>query len=182
MHRLHDIRPDVAVFAKGMANGYPMAAILGRSAVMSAAQDTFISSTNWTDRSGPTAALATVEKYIQTKADVHIQKIGALVQEIWKREADDIGIDITVSGIPSLPAFTFNHSLSAHLDSIFVELMLEQGILGFRQFKQSLAHTLQDLEQYSDAFRAVLMQISQLTEKQIRNKSPSHRGFHRLTK
>ena len=87
MHRLHDIRPDVAVFAKGMANGYPMAAILGRSAVMSAAQDTFISSTNWTDRSGPTAALATVEKYIQTKADVHIQKIGALVQEMWKREA-----------------------------------------------------------------------------------------------
>ena len=60
IHRAYDVHPDIAVFAKSMANGYAMSAILGVEKVMQAAQNTFISSTNWTDRVGPVAALATI--------------------------------------------------------------------------------------------------------------------------
>ena len=52
IHTLLGVNPDIAVFAKAMANGYPMAAIIGTSPVMEAAQSTFISSTNWTERVG----------------------------------------------------------------------------------------------------------------------------------
>ena len=61
-HLLYDLEPDVAVFAKGMSNGFPMAAIIGKGDVMEVVQDTFISSTYWTERVGPTAALATDKK------------------------------------------------------------------------------------------------------------------------
>ena len=59
------IKPDIAVFAKAMGNGFPMAAIIGNCNVMEAAQDTFISSTYWTERTGPVAALATIRKYLK---------------------------------------------------------------------------------------------------------------------
>src|SRR5512136_215358 len=62
-HLVYGIRPDIAVFAKGMSNGYPMAAIIGTGEAMSAAQETFVSSTYWTERIGPVAALATIDKY-----------------------------------------------------------------------------------------------------------------------
>ena len=62
-HLRFNLEPDMAVFAKAISNGYPMAAIIGRSAVMEAAQNTFISSTYWTERIGPVAALATIRKH-----------------------------------------------------------------------------------------------------------------------
>ena len=62
-HLKFAVEPDVAVFAKAISNGYPMAAIIGTIDVMQAAQETFISSTYWTDRIGPVAALATIRKH-----------------------------------------------------------------------------------------------------------------------
>ncbi len=62
IHLLYNVNPDIAVFAKGISNGYAMAAVIGRREVMDAAQKTFISSTYWTERIGPTAALATIKK------------------------------------------------------------------------------------------------------------------------
>ena len=59
IHRNYGVHPDMAVFAKSMANGYAMSVVMGTEKVMQSAQTTFISSTNWTDRIGPAAALAT---------------------------------------------------------------------------------------------------------------------------
>lgn len=62
-HLAYGVDPDIAVFAKAIANGFPMAAIVGRASVMDAAQETFVSSTAWTERVGPVAALATLRKH-----------------------------------------------------------------------------------------------------------------------
>ena len=56
----YDIEPDIAVFGKTLGNGYAITAVIGQKSVMDAAQSTFISSTFWTERIGPTAALATL--------------------------------------------------------------------------------------------------------------------------
>ena len=65
VHLKYGVNPDIAVFAKGISNGFPMAAIIGRKKVMQSAQTTFISSTYWTERIGPTAAVATKKKMIR---------------------------------------------------------------------------------------------------------------------
>ena len=61
-----------------------MAAIIGKSAVMDAAQRSFISSTYWTERIGPVAALATIKKHRQYDVGKHLMKIGQMVQEGWQ--------------------------------------------------------------------------------------------------
>jgi len=182
IHRRYDIHPDIAVFAKSMANGYAMSAIVGIEDVMQAAQTTFVSSTNWTDRVGPVAALATLKKYQDKNVDQHIISIGQKTQKIWKDAASKSNLDISVSGLPSLSAFTFNSSHSQELNTRFVNEMLQREILGFRQFKPSLAHTDNDLLQYKKAVEEVFDVLSNLPDDIILNSEIAHSRFSYLTK
>ena len=72
---------------------------------MEACQKTFISSTNWTDRIGPAAAIATIKIYEKENADKHIIKMGEAIKRICKNCAQNNNIKIRVSGLPSLCAF-----------------------------------------------------------------------------
>ncbi len=56
------VAPDIAVYAKALSNGHPMAAIVGTRAAMAGAHGSFVSSTYWTESVGPVAALATIRK------------------------------------------------------------------------------------------------------------------------
>ena len=55
------INPDMLMLGKALGNGYPITAVLGNQKTMSSINKTFISSTFWTDSSGPTAAMKTLE-------------------------------------------------------------------------------------------------------------------------
>ena len=61
LHLKYGVEPDMAMFGKALGNGYAIAATIGRRSVMEAAQNTFISSTFWTERIGPSAALKTLD-------------------------------------------------------------------------------------------------------------------------
>ena len=105
IHLTYGVDPDIAVFAKSMSNGYPMAAVLGRGSVMEAAQKSFISSTNWTERIGPVAALATIRKYRDCQVDRHLIDIGGQVLRLWRELADETGLRVRISGLPTLGHF-----------------------------------------------------------------------------
>jgi len=98
VHLLYNISPDIAVFAKAISNGYPMAAIIGTKKVMDAAQSTFISSTYWTERVGPTSALATIKKMKEKRVVEHIEHIGALIGKGWKELAKKHDVQNIVDG------------------------------------------------------------------------------------
>ena len=182
IHRRYGIYPDIAVFAKSMANGYAMSAILGTEAVMQSAQSTFISSTNWTDRVGPTAALATLKKYQEAQVDKHIISIGNKTQQIWKDTALKSGLQIDVTGLPTLCAYGFKGDYAMDLNTRFVVEMLQRGFLGFRQFKPSLAHTDKELNKYATAVTEVFSLLSRLPEEKIAISKVAHTGFKHLTK
>ena len=60
IHLKYKVYPDIAMFGKALGNGYAINAIIGKREVMEYAQNTFISSTFWTERIGPSAALKTL--------------------------------------------------------------------------------------------------------------------------
>ena len=182
IHRKYEVYPDIAVFAKSMANGYAMAAILGNERVMQAAQKTFISSTNWTDRVGPTAALATIKKYIREKVETHLINIGILVKEIWESEAKKNNINLKISGLPSLASFSFKEKNFQELNTFFTVEMLKYGFLGFRQFKPSFAHDEKFLPDYRQAVSKIFNEINSGNYSKILDTPIHHSGFKRLTK
>ena len=179
IHRNYGINPDMAIFAKSIANGYAMSLVMGTERVMQSAQTTFISSTNWTESIGPTAALATIQKYIDNNVHNHIIDIGQQVQQLWLTKADKYKLDITVSGIPSLAAMSFTGKHSLELNTVLVTEMLKLKILGFRQFKPSYAHKSKHIRQYEDAVDYVFDRISRYGLELLES-PPAHVGFSRL--
>lgn len=182
IHRRYGINPDIAVFAKSMANGYAMAAVLGSEQVMQSAQTTFISSTNWTDRVGPVAALATLRKYRRERAEEHLIALGNQTKQIWTAAAAKAGLAISVSGLPTLAAFGFQHAQAVALNTRFTVEMLARGFLGFRQFKASLAHGPAEMAAYAQACDEVFALLAELPEHALLDTPPHHAGFQRLTK
>lgn len=179
------ITPDIAVFSKALGNGYPMAAIIGNARVMDAAQDTFISSTNWTERIGPVAALATLRKHSALDAGAHLMDMGKMVQEGWKRLGENSGIPLTVGGIPPLAHFVFNTDDPLATKALFVQLMLAQGFLASTLFYAMYAHTEAHVASYLDAVRAAFDEIATAVHQgdlHSRLKGqPASSGFKRLT-
>jgi len=184
-HLLFDLEPDIAVFAKGMSNGFPMAAIIGKSDVMEVAQETFISSTYWTDRVGPTAALATINKINDNNVTEHLIRAGKKVKDLWKTIASKHDIDIEISGIDPLGHFDFKYEKPLVIKTLFTQLMLEKGFLASNGFYASYAHQDELIEKYSDAVDSTFTLIS----KAIKDGNPDkylkgpvcHSGFKRLT-
>lgn len=185
IHLLLGVSPDIAVLAKAMANGFAMAAVIGREEIMQAAQSTFISSTNWTERIGPVAALATIKKYQKFSVQDHLITIGNLVTEGWQQIATRAGIKIHTDGLPSLNHFSFEDENKLVLSTLFNQLMLEKGYLAFNQFKPSYAHQPSHVKAYLDAALESFTIISDA----IRNGNagallkgpPARQGFYRLT-
>ncbi|MCM8815384.1 MAG: aminotransferase class III-fold pyridoxal phosphate-dependent enzyme [Candidatus Omnitrophica bacterium] len=83
-YKLFNVEPDIVVYAKAISNGYPMAAIVGRSEIMEKAEESFISSTYWTERIGPAAAIATIKKMKQKNVPEYLMKMGKKIMDGWK--------------------------------------------------------------------------------------------------
>jgi len=184
-HLLLGVEPDIATFAKGMSNGYPMGAVIGRGKVMKSAQDTFISSTYWTDRVGPAAALATIRKHREKNVGDHLIKIGNLVQEGWRKAAKSTGLKIEVGGIAPMSHFSFEYSEAQTMMTLFVQEMLAKGILASNRFYANYAHKQEHVEKY---FKAVKESFRFIAEAQAKTKLKdclkaeiAKPGFRRLT-
>ena len=150
-HLLYDIEPDIAVFAKGISNGYPMAAIIGKQTIMDVAQDTFISSTYWTERIGPTAAIATIKKMQENNIQDCLIANGKKVKQIWENTANEYNLVLKINGIDPLCHFEFINEKSLECKTLFTQEMLKLGFLANNSFYLSYAHTDEIINKYKDA-------------------------------
>jgi len=154
--------PDVAVFAKALSNGFPMAAIIGRQSVMESAQLSFISSTYWTEAIGPTAALATLERMAAIDVSRHIHGIGSQVLSGWKAVGERTGVPLKISGIPALCILGFNAGdQSRTLMTYFTQEMLARGFLAAAAFYPTAAHQPETALRYLEAAEQVFGQMRQ---------------------
>jgi glutamate-1-semialdehyde aminotransferase len=183
-HLGFSVNPDIAVFAKAISNGYPMAAVIGKPEIMQSAQDTFISSTYWTEKIGPVAALATIRKLKKENVSEHLIKIGKNIQVNWKRMAQKHNLKITISGIYPLSHFSFDYSDALVLKTLFTQLMLERGFLATTVFYASYAHKDEHVNNYLEALDETFGVISEVVQnddaKKLLKVPVCHAGFRRL--
>lgn len=184
-HLVLGIEPDIAVFGKAISNGFPMGAIIGKSEVMDAAQDSFISSTYWTDRLGFVASLATIDAIKRYDIPSHLEKVGKAVQDGWSRCAKEAKLDIRVSGLYPLSHFEFCYENSRVLDTLFIKLMLDRGYLATNGYYASYAHTIDIVNSYLDSLLEVFKILKEAIDSNSLEKMIStplkHTGFERLT-
>lgn len=185
VHALYNVNPDIAVYGKAMSNGYPMAAIVGKRDVMDATQSTFISSTYWTERIGPVASIATINKMQENNVPSHICKIGNLIRASWEKLAHENDLKIHTEGISPLPTFILDYEESQALHTLFTQEMLGRGYLASKSVYVSYCHNEQNIEKYmenvDDVFGVLRKAIGQGNVKELLKGPVAHVGFKRLT-
>lgn len=185
VHLRLGVEPDIAVFAKAISNGYSMAAVIGRADVMDAAQQTFMSSTYWTERIGPTAALATIRKLQREPVARHLKSMGERVQAVWDEEAKAAALPISVTGFPALSQLSFDVEDAQAVKTLFVQEMLRRGFLTTGAFYASYAHREEHVERYQAAVSEVFpLLVSAVESGTVRGQidgAVAHSGFQRLT-
>jgi len=184
VHMLLKVYPDIAVFSKAMSNGFPMAAIIGKAKVMDAAQTTFISSTAWTERIGPTAALATIKKMQEKNVPAHLKKIGSMIGEGWRKLAEKHSIRLKVSVPEAITGFSFEYDNKLELKTLFIQEMLKRGFLASDHVFVSYAHKEEHVKKYlknvDEVFGMISKAIKQNRVKELLEGPVCHTGFRRL--
>ena len=185
IHMNYGVAPDLAALAKAMSNGYAMSALIGRRAVMEAAQTTFISSTFWTEKIGPTAALAAMRKYRREAVHTHQIAVGTAVREGWARAAERAGLPIKINGLLPLLNFAIEHPQAAALSTLLTQEMLGRGYLAAPRFNATFAHKPEIVERYLRDIESVFHVLGEAIRRgdvEQRLRGPvRHSDFRRLT-
>ena len=184
IHLKYGIEPDIAVFGKALGNGYAITSVIGKRSVMEEAQNTFISSTFWTERIGPTAALKTLEIMQKEKSWEKITSIGNYLRRGWEMIAKDNDLPITISGIPSLSSFTFNSKNSLIFKTLITQEMLKRGYLASNACYTCIDHKENIIDSYLENLEEVFVLISKYKNHssigELLDGPVCHSGFKRL--
>jgi len=164
----YKICPDLAMFGKSIANGHAFSLIAGKKDIMNASKKTFISSTMWTERVGPTAALATLKEMDRVKSWKKIAKMGNYIKKNWIKIAKKNNLKLQVYGIASVPKFEIVSKKFNFYKTFITSEMLKKNILATNYMFVSVAHTKHKVDRYLKNLDLVFKKISQMeTDKKI---------------
>ena len=152
---------------------------------MEAAQSTFISSTFWTERIGPTAALKTLEVMEREKSWKKITETGGEIKNRWQQLADNHELKISHWGIPALTGFTIESKNALAYKTLVTQEMLSKGYLAGNCVYVCTEHSSEILEGYFEGLDKVFSLINECENgrnvHELLNDGICHSGFKRLT-
>ena len=189
MHKIYGVEPDMAMFGKALGNGHAITAVIGKREIMEEAQNSFISSTFWTERIGPAAGLKTIELMKKMKSWKILPRVGKKISAEWEKIFKIFNIKYEVFGTPAMPCFQFLGKNSNFYKTIFTYLMMQKNILASNIVFTSVVHDDNKiLKNYFDSFYEVIKFISDIDKGKSNNKSlirmlkkkSAHTTFKRL--
>ena len=185
IHKKYNVEPDLAMFGKALGNGYAITAIIGKREIMQEAQSTFISSTFWTERIGPTAALKTLEVMERDKSWEKITKTGNKISEIWKKLSKKHQISISTFGIPSLIQLKFNSKFNLEYKTFITQEMLKNGYLAANSVYVCTEHNSSIIDDYGKLLDKIFEKIGECENGEsiykFLDNSVSYNTFKRLS-
>jgi glutamate-1-semialdehyde 2,1-aminomutase len=143
--------PDLATFGKGMANGLPLAAVVGRAELMREFEDIFVSSTFGGDTLALAACLATLDEYGRQPVIEHLWRMGRRFQDGFTTLAGRLGVPARCFGYPVHPKIAIDHrspEMARLLMSLFLQETGRRGVIfHFAGFNISYSHGEADVDQ-----------------------------------
>lgn len=141
-HLEFGLEPDIAIFGKAMGNGYPITAVVGKKEVMES--EAFISSTFWTERIGPVAGIATINKVIDKDVVGRLTELGLLLKE----GLEELGLWVK-------PPWSLLQFGDIDVDT-FQKRMLKKGYIARDSIYLSYAHNEEIINDYLKTVKEVL--------------------------
>ncbi len=148
MHKIYKVNPDLAVFGKAIGNGYAITAVIGREKYKKFAEKSFISSTFWTERIGPAAALKTLEVMKKKKPWKIIKKNSNFLRSEIIRLAKKNNLKIKISEVPSIMSFSFESNNHRAYKTYLTQEMLKDNIIAGTSIYLSISHNKKIIKKY----------------------------------
>lgn len=148
LHLKYKIYPDICILGKALGNGYPINAVIGTKQVMNKAKNSFISSTFWSDRIGPAAAIKTLEIMEKERSWVKLKKLGKFFKKKFRSILIKNNIVGDVIGNGSLLQFKLSKVNDIYLKKYLASEMLKKNILASNVIYLSTAHSKKLLEKF----------------------------------
>jgi glutamate-1-semialdehyde 2,1-aminomutase len=139
--------PDLAVFAKGMANGMPLSAYLGKAKVMDCLDTVIISSTYGGESLSLAAAKATIEFYKHNDVIGHLWKMGELFFDGFAGLLLKNKIPAEIKGMPPLSFVYFNPETEASYIDKFYRAVFDAGVSLYHGGYVNYSHQTADIEE-----------------------------------
>jgi glutamate-1-semialdehyde 2,1-aminomutase len=163
---LFNVIPDLATFGKGMANGYPLSAIVGGDEIMQKVEDIFFSGTFGGETLSLVAANTVIDKYKNQNVIEYFYDLGKyllieLDQLINDKNLSDI---FYTSGHPSWSFLQIKEQKkysSYEVKTFFLQEMFQRGILTLGAHNLSFSHTKSDIDQLLLVYDEVLPLIKE---------------------
>ena len=179
LHKKFGVYPDLATFGKAIGNGYPITALLGKKHIMEFANQSFISSTFWSDRLGFVAGLKTLEIMESTKSWEIITEIGLEMQNVWREVFSKFHLDFKISGIPALSTFSISSEFGNSLKTLITREFLKENILASNIFYPSTSHSSENIVNYKNKLLDIMDKIDFDNLKDLKIEE-AREGFGRL--
>jgi glutamate-1-semialdehyde 2,1-aminomutase len=166
---LFGVVPDLSTFGKGLANGYPVSAVVGRADVMREMEEVFFSFTFGGETLSLAAALATLRKLQREPVIDQLQRTGERVVSMVRQQLAQFGLDshFAVSGHPAWSFLTLRdvgHLSMWELKTLLLQEMFSKGVLTLGTHNISFAHGDDDLERLRLGYEAAFARIREAIE------------------
>jgi len=163
---LFGVTPDLATFGKGMANGYPLSAVVGRNKVMQKVEDIFFSGTFGGETLSLAAASRIIDKYKKKQVTEHFFEVGTYLLEQLNKLIDNKGLG-AIFWTSGHPSWSFLHIKEQEkystfeIKTFFLQEMFKRGILTLGSHNISFSHTKEIVDQLLDVYAEVLPMVKE---------------------
>ena len=168
---LFNVAPDLATFGKGMANGYPLSAVVGSNKIMQKVEDIFFSCTFGGETLSLAAANTVLDKYKTQGITKYFNEIGSYLLENLNTLIDNEELNeiFWTSGHPSWSFLHIKGQLQYsdfEIKTFFLQEMFKRGILTLGSHNISFSHSKEDIDKLLDTYQVVLPMVKKHIEQQ----------------
>jgi glutamate-1-semialdehyde 2,1-aminomutase len=167
--QLLGVTPDLSTFGKGLANGFPLSAVVGKKEIMKEMENVFLSGTFGGELLSLAAAKSVLERHIRKEVCKELENKGKYLYELSSSAISENKLDeiIFLSGHPSWKFINWKDSLNFTKDEIktyFMQEVFQEGILVLNTHNITLAHSKKIIGKVSESYNRVFAKVRRSIE------------------
>jgi glutamate-1-semialdehyde 2,1-aminomutase len=164
-----NVKPDLAVYSKAVANGMPIALLTGRADVMELFNKEVFSYTTFGGETlSLAAAIATIEELKEKKVPQYLDEKGGILKDGYNALAIELGMDKYTRCVGfncrSMVIFTPEAGNALEVKTLMQQEMIKRGILWAGFHNMMYSHTKEDIAYTLTAYREVLTIVKMVIE------------------
>jgi glutamate-1-semialdehyde 2,1-aminomutase len=166
---LFNIVPDISTFGKGIANGFPLSAVVGKKEIMLEMENVFLSGTFGGELLSLSAAKSVLERHITEDVCGELFAKGDLLAQLTLDAIDEHNLHsvVDLSGHPTWKFINWrqtNNYSPEEIKTYFMQEIFQHGVLVLGTHNISLSHSKRIIAKIADSYSIVFKKIKQVLE------------------